>query len=238
MRRTLIYVGLMIIWMLCLTVGDGDADVIVSREEIHGTVTDYVHELLSDFDGEIEVAVRQFTDLKIAGTGAVDIVARPTTRRASARSIPVMLEIRRGPVVVRELLLSASVSYFDEVAVAAKTIQRGDPLEPGNLVMESREVTTRLGKYVGDFSDLDGHRAKTRIVMGRQIDRRLIELTPAVERKDRIQIQVNVRGIRASISGLAMESGVVGDQIVVQNSSSKEKMVAEIVRPGVVEVAY
>ncbi len=70
MRRTLIYVGLMIIWMLCLTVGDSDADVIVSREEIHGTVTDYVHELLSDFDGEIEVAVRQFTDLKIAGTCA------------------------------------------------------------------------------------------------------------------------------------------------------------------------
>jgi flagella basal body P-ring formation protein FlgA len=85
---------------------------------------------------------------------------------------------------------------------------------------------------------LSGHRAKTRIVIGRQIDRRLVELMPAVERKDRVQIQVNVRGVRASISGRAMESGVVGDHIVVQNTASQEKMIAEIVAPGVVEVYY
>ena len=238
MRSTLLYFGLMIIWMLCLMIGDGEADVIVSKEEIHGVVTDYVHELLSDFNGDIEVAVRQYTHLKIEGNGAVEVVARPTSRRASPRSIPVMLEVRRGPVVVHELLLSASVKYFDEVAVASTTIQRGDPMEPGNMVMESQEVTTRLGKYVGDFSELRGHRAKTRIVMGRQIDRRLVELTPAVERKDRVQIQVNVGGVRASISGMAMESGVVGDQIVVQNQASKQKMIAQIVRPGVVVVEY
>jgi|GEM_PF-1719118 flagella basal body P-ring formation protein FlgA len=238
MRKTMLYFGLMVLWMLCLVVADGEATVVVSREEIHNTVTEYVHDLLSDFGGEIEVSVRQFTDLKVEGTGAVDIVAKPTTRRASARSIPVMLEIRRGPVVIQDLLLSASVKYYDEVAVAAKTIQRGDPLELTTVVMESREVTTRLGRYIADPAELSGHRAKTRIVIGRQIDRRLVELMPAVERKDRVQIQVNVRGVRASISGRAMESGVVGDHIVVQNTASQEKMIAEIVAPGVVEVYY
>jgi flagella basal body P-ring formation protein FlgA len=148
-----------------------------------------------------------------------------------------VLEILRGPVVVREYLLSAGVRYFDQMLVAVRPIQRGEPVAEG-VGLERREVTTRLGRYMTDLSELEGMRAKTRIGAGRPIDMRNVEPIPAVERKDRVSIRVNVGTIRASIEGVATESGVIGDRIVVQNVSSREKLLAEIVAPGVVQVIF
>jgi flagella basal body P-ring formation protein FlgA len=42
----------------------------------------------------------------------------------------------------------------------------------------------------------------------------------------------------SSANGVASQSGVVGDKIVVQNSSSREKLLAEVIEPGRVRVAF
>ncbi len=237
MRRALIYVVLMILWMFCLMLTDGEAEVVVSKEEIHAVVTEYVGEVLSDFEGEIEVSVRRQGDLKLKGTGAVALHVRPSQGRSSARSFPVTLEVRRGPVVIREYLMSANVRYFDQVVVASRPILRGEPVLEAVRV-ERREVTTRLGRYVREASELEGMRARTRIGTGRPIDTRYVERIPAVERKDRVRIQANVGGIRAVTVGVAKESGAIGDRIVVENIDSREKLLVEVLAPGVVQVVF
>lgn len=237
MRRPICYTLLTILWTLCLTVNTG-ADVVVPEAEIHTAVRDYVRGLLSAFEGEVAVEVRRQGDLRVEGTGAVRVRVRPSQTRSSARMVPVTLEVCRGPVVIREYLLAADVSYFDEVVVAARPIQRHEPIDEGAVAMERREVTTILGRYVGDVAELEGMRAKMRIGFGRPIDRRYVERTPMVERGDRVRIQVVIGGVRASTDGVAGESGAMGERILVQNPSSREKLVAEVIAPGVVQVGF
>ena len=238
MRRTAIFAGFIILWGLCLRPTAAQADVVVPEAKVHAVVADYVRGLLSNFEGEVEVTVRYRGDLRVEGTGAVHLRARSAQTRGSARTVPVTLEVFRGPVVVREYLLSARVRYFDQVVVAAHPIHRRQPITAGSVTVERREVTTILGRYLRDVSELEGMRARMRIGFGRPIDPRYVERTPVVERGDRVRIQVEVGGVTGSAEGLATESGAVGDRIGIQNLSSREKLTAQVVAAGLVRVFF
>ena len=235
MRAIRIYT---VVGVLLLATGNVQADVAVPKAEVQTAVSDYVLSLLTDFEGEVEVSVRRQGDLLVEGTGAVQLRARPSGDRSSARRIPVMLEVHRGPALLREYLLSAEVRYFDRVVVAARSIRRGEPITEEAVRVERREVTTMLGRYSTDLSELEGMRAKMRIGFGRPIGVRYVERIPAVERGDRVRIRADVGRITASTAGLAAGSGAIGDRIVVQNLSSREKLLAEVVAPGVVRVIF
>ena len=238
MRKMLIYTGLMVLWVLCLTLTEGGADVVVAEEEIHTAVTDYVRGALSEFGGEVEVSVRRRGDLTVEGTGAVGLRVRPSRGRSSARQVPVVLEVHRGEKVVGEYLMVADVRYFDRVIVASRPIMRGEPITDGAVAAERREVTTILGRYVTDLSKLEGMRAKMRIGFGRPVGKRYLERIPAVERGDMVRIRADVGTVTASTVGVANASGAVGERILVRNLSSRQKILAEVVAPGVVRVVF
>ena len=223
---------------VCLVVQTTAADVVVPEADIHGVAVDYVDGLLSEFPGRAEVTARWRRDLTVKGTGAVSLQVRPDSRRSNARCIPVILEVCRGPVVLRELFVTTDVRYFDQVAVAAQPIDRGEALSHESVSMEEREVTTMLGRYVRDRAELAGKRAKMRIAFGRPIDIRYLERIPVVNRGDQVHIRVQIGTVTVAALGLSTESGSVGDRIVVQNVDSREKLVAEVVAPGVVQVAF
>lgn len=238
MRRTIGYTLLMILWGGLLTVGEGIADVTISEQEVHTAVEEYVSGMLAGFTGDIEVGVRRRGPISIRGTGQVSLDVVPSSRRSNGRRIPVLLEVSRGPVVVETFPIVANVKYFDQVLVASRPIQRGEHLTSEALSIERRPVTTILGRYVTDPAGLEGKRAKMRIPFGRHIDPRFVEQIPDISRGDRVLIEVRVGGIRASADGVASQNGVIGDKIVVQNSSSREKLLAEVVESGRVRVAF
>ena len=237
-RRGLLYLCLLILWILCLVVAEGEADVVISEGEIQDVVTDYVQAMMSDFPGQIEVAVRRKGDLVVPGTGSVELQVRPAEGRTRLRSVPAVLEIHRGPVCVERHLLSADVRYFDHVAVADREIGRGETLQAGALRLEQREVTTRLGRYVRSLEGAEKMRTRSRIRAGRPVDERLLEPVPAVERRDQVRIEARVGAVIALALGVATESGTVGDRIVVQNIDSREKLLTEIVAPGLVRAVF
>ena len=238
MRRTIGYMLLMFLFVGLIIVGEGIADVTVSEKDVHTTVKDYVTDMLADFEGDIEVDVRRRGPIAISGIGQVELNVVPSSRRSNGRMIPVLLEVTRGPVVVETFPIVANVKYYDHVLVASRPIQRGEQLASEAFSIERRPVTTILGRYVNSLAELEGKRAKMRIPFGRHIDPRFIEQIPDVSRGDRVLIEVQVGGIRASADGIASQNGIVGEKIVVQNSSSREKLLAEVVEPGRVCVAF
>ena len=238
MRRTIGYTLLMILWGGLLTIGEGIADVTISEQDVHTAVQEYVADLLTNFSGDVEVTVRRRGPIAISGAGKVTLKVVPSGRRTNGRMIPVVLQVRRGTVIVESIRIVANVASYDHVLVASRPIQRGETLESEAFSIEHRPVTTILGRYVYDPAQLDGKRAKMRIPFGRHIDPRFVETIPDISRGDRVMIEVNVGGIHASADGVASQSGVVGDKIVVHNSSSREKLLAEVIEPGRVRVAF
>jgi len=238
MRRQIGYTILMVLWGMLLTVGDSSADVTISENEVQTAVEAYVSDMLADFGGDIEVTVRRSGPIVVDGTGGVSLNVSPSPRRSNGRMIPVVLALSRGPVVVEKVNLVANVKYYDDVLVASRPIQRGEPLASKAFSIERRPVTTILGRYVNNPAVLEGQRAKMRIPFGRHIDPRFVEPIPDISRGDRVLIEVRVGGIRASADGVASQNGVIGQKIVVQNTSSREKLLAEVVEPGRVRVVF
>jgi flagellar basal body P-ring formation protein FlgA len=238
MRRTIGYTLLMMLWGVLLTVGEGIADVTVSEQDVQEAVEAYVSDLLADFEGDIDVDVRRRRPISISGTGRVSLEVVPSSRRSNGRMIPVLLEVSRGQVIVKAIPVVANVKYYDDVLVASRPIQRGESLAAEAFSIERRPVTTILGRYINNPTALDGKRAKMRIPFGRHIDPRFVEAIPDISRGDRVLIEVQVGGIQASADGVASQNGVIGDKIVVQNTSSREKLLALVVEPGRVRVAF
>jgi len=238
MQRKVGYTLLMILWATLLTVGESFADVTVPEKDVREAVQAYVTEMLADFEGDVEVDVRRRGPIPVDGKGRVSLKVVPSSRRSNGRMIPVVLEIHRGPVIVESIPVVANVKYFDDVLVASRPIQRGEHLDAEAFSIERRPVTTILGRYVNNPTALEGKRAKMRIPFGRHIDPRFVETIPDISRGDRVMIEVRIGGIRASADGVASQNGVVGDKIVVQNTSSREKLLAEVVEPGRVLVAF
>jgi len=236
--RVLFYIGLMIVWVLCLMVGEGRADVVVSESEIHAAVTEFVQNRLADFAGDVEVTVRRRGALQVDGVGAVKLRVRQDRMRSQARSIPLVLEILRGPGLVREYQLVADVRYYDDVVVAARSIARGESLGAEAVLIERRDVTMILGKYFSSVKELDGKQAKMRIGFGRPLNAHYVEARPLVERGDMVRIEAKIGGIVAVTTGLARDKGAQGDHIVVMNTNSREKLLAEVVGPGKVRVLF
>ena len=140
--------------------------------------------------------------------------------------------------MVRDYLLSAEVRYFDDVVVASRQIERDEPLVQDALSVETQEITGRLGRYFRSVSDLKGMRTRTRVMAGRQVDPRMVEQIPAVERRDQVHIRAEIGRVAVSTLGEARESGAIGDRILVENLSSGEKVLAEVMGPGVVRVLF
>ena len=238
MGSRIVSAGLTFLWLLFAAAGASRAEVVVSEKKIHDAVTAYVQEQVAGFDGEAEVSVRWQGDLVVDGVGSVDLQVRADGARNSARVYPVVLEIHRGPAMIRQQLMSADVRYFQQVLVATRPIRRGDRLTPGSVTKERREVTTQMGRYATDLSKLAGMQAKATIGMGQPVDLRYLQRIPVVERRDRVRIEVHVGAITASTAGIAKEPGAVGDRILVQNLSSRQDLLAEVVGPGVVRAVF
>jgi flagella basal body P-ring formation protein FlgA len=236
--KFLFYIGLMILWVFCLMVGEGRAGVVVSEAEVHAAVTEFVQDRLADISGEIEVTVRRRGDLAVEGVGAVALRVRQDRMRSQARSIPLVLEVMRGPAMVREYRLVADVRYFDDVVVAARSIMRGERVGEEAVIIERRDVTMILGKYFSTIEQLEGMQAKMRIGFGRPLNSFYLERRPLVERGDMVRIEAKVGGIVAVTMGLAKDKGAQGDNIVVMNTTSREKLLAEVIGPGKVRVLF
>jgi len=182
--------------------------------------------------------VRRRGDLHLAGVGAVQLRVRPDRMSSNARSLPVVLEILRGPAVVGTHHIVADMQYFDDVVVAARSIDRGESLSEDAVVVERREVTMMLGKYFSSLAQTNGMRARMRIGLGRPLSGHFVEAIPLVERGDMVRIRASIGGIVATTTGIARDSGAKGDRIVVQNATSREMLQAEVVGPGTVQVVF
>ena len=237
-HQVLLYVGMLILWMLILTVVPADAEVLVSEREIHDAVEAFALEQVSGFAGDLEVSVRWRGDLRIPGVGAVRTEIQRSTARGNARLIPVTVQVFRGPAVVKEVPVTAEVRYFDDVLVAARRISRGESFEGDAMEIERRDVTRLLGKYVSDPSALDGMRSRMQIGFGRPILDRYAEPVPVVSRGDRVRIRVHVGSVTATTTGVAKGAGAVGESIVVMISENRQKLLVRVAAPGVVDLVY
>ena len=187
--------------------------------------------------GQIEIRLRQagihpnFVLLVPPAKGFVKVMTRTQT-------------VSSGMIV--EAVKAAVLERLSDDLIVGVEVRDAVPLAVpwGELELKANDVPADIGSYrVGVDINIDGHRYRTvqtrvelkdaqsptAVVMPQQSTEPLL-----VRRGERIIIEARHGGITVKVQGTALEAGRLGDFIRVENTESREEILARIVDKGIV----
>jgi flagella basal body P-ring formation protein FlgA len=122
------------------------------------------------------------------------------------------------------------------VPVAVRPLSRGTVLRAADL--ELRPASSRRGadSTPPKVEDLVGQELLRPLPAGQPIPREFIQSQRLVHRNDKVQVKAVAAGVVVSITGKALEEGGMGDNILVEDIATKEKLVTRVTGFQVAEV--
>lgn len=133
--------------------------------------------------------------------------------------------------------VSCKATVKASVAVAARTVQRGEAIHAADMLVREHDITTYRYDPVTDPGTIVGQRAIRTISPGTILHRGMIEIPPAVVKGDIVAIMVSSGRLRLSVSARARGNGRIGDRIWVENLASHKLVRAVVTARGVVNIA-
>ncbi len=129
------------------------------------------------------------------------------------------------------------VKTYITIAVANRPLSRHTPINATDITFEKRETSRLSSSYFESADNLVGRSPKRSLTKGSVISPRDLAIKKVINKGSRISIVAETGGITVRMPGLALSDAGKGDQIQVQNLSSKRKFQATVIAPGIVKVA-
>ena len=147
----------------------------------------------------------------------------------------------RGEILVdgqveKTFYTKASISTYEQVAVATSSIRRGDPLSSANVRLENRELSALKGASFFSLDDVIGYVAKTTIMQGQVITPRKVAPPVLIRRNQLIPVVTTVGALTIRGQARALTQAAAGDVVKAMNLRSKEEFVGILRGDGVLVV--
>lgn len=212
----------------------GATEQTMSTDEIRQAVSsDFEHQVShqaqrngwQDYQLNYEVRVPSSADhlplcpepLIISGRDHQTIPAGNLKRAVSCESLDVSWRINTA--------IKAALNL--EVVVADSLIQRDEKLTPNKLRTERRTLT-RPQDFFSSLDRAAGKQAARRIRSGQLINPNSVSAPDFVKKGNQVMIIASKNGFTATTKGIALEDGVKGQQIDIQNSASGKSIKAVV----------
>lgn len=201
----------------------GDSELVSTLEEVvvaTAPLAGYARRLTK---GHIEVRLRQAgispRELEFAGASNIQIV----------REVEKVEPVEEKPELAADssLLDTESPQVAQVAVVTTRNVARGEVLGESDLNLMELE-RRRVAGDPGEISDYVGLQAVRNLSEGSVVTSNAVAAPIVVQRGDRIQIIARVGAIEVRSAGVARESGALGDIILVENTTSRKRLSAQI----------
>lgn len=135
-----------------------------------------------------------------------------------------------------QLRVGAQVVEMVEVAVAARSLARGDEIRSEDLVVERRARDLVPADAVFDGASLEGRVARRPLGAGTLLRPADLVRPELVARGDIVTVVYEMPGVSLTLRAKASEGGARGDTVGIVNPQSKKALQAVVVGPGRVSV--
>ena len=124
----------------------------------------------------------------------------------------------------KEFIVSVRTLAYKDVLCARTMLDREALLSNANVVAKRMEVSANID-YVLTEDMLKNRQIITKkwFREGEILDKRFVRVKPDVERNAQVQLYIKSNGVMVSITGTAMDEGMVGDYINITNKSYNKK---------------
>lgn len=125
-----------------------------------------------------------------------------------------------------------------DAAVSATVLRRGHTITEKDIDVERVEINRSYLQIFPNKDSLVGKRVRRTIHPNDIIDPRFIDKAYLVQENQPVIIEVNQLGIEASMSGIAMEDGALGETVTVKNKNSGKAVPGTVVDKNKVLVNF
>jgi len=174
------------------------------------------------------------TGLRVTGRRTLPLgtlALTPDTKRVRIRKnrieLPVAVSV--SGTSMGRLTLSGEAHIMKDVVVAAVSIPRGETLSADQLTLASRPVPPSGDGILTDPALAVGRTATRPIASGTELTSRLVKAPPLVKRGDGVRISYTQSGLVITATGIARETGGLGDYIKVKNSRSGKNITCRVI---------
>lgn len=132
--------------------------------------------------------------------------------------------------------ISATFEEWGETPIAKRVIGRGSVIGIDDVAMARMNLNALPGDAARDIQSVVGLETKNDIGFGEVLRRNKLLIPPVVSVGSRVVLKYRTPLFEASALGLALDSGITGQEIRVRNSSSQKVVFGTVIEPGVVAV--
>ncbi len=137
-----------------------------------------------------------------------------------------------------KVTVPVQVNYTVPIAVATKNLQRDHVITTEDFTMTEQSVSTLHRPYLHYAPQLTDRRLERQVRQGQKIAADRLMPDYVVRRGENVVITAIVDGFEASMPGIAQQSGYLGENIVVRNTTSGKRITAEISANGEVKTRF
>ena len=122
------------------------------------------------------------------------------------------------------------------VPVASIPIKRGEMITAEAIEMKKVNGTGVSKDVLENIGDIVGHAVTRDIGQGEVFRQNVVVIPPVIKAGSRVSLVFRQGGLEATATGTATENGIVGQEIKVQNETSKKIVVGKVIEAGIVSV--
>ncbi len=191
------------------------------REEITKEIVNQ-NKKYTDAELKVIIASMPFKTMTVSD-GKLKFVVTSNFDKFVPRDIKKVFIYSNG-VLEKEFIVSVRTLAYKNVLCARTQLDREALLSSANVISKKMEVSSNID-YILTESMLKNKNIITKkwFREGEIIDKRFVKIKPDVERNAEVQAYFKSNGLVITINGIAMNEGMVGDYIDIQNTTYKKK---------------
>lgn len=133
------------------------------------------------------------------------------------------------------ILVPAQAKVFRQVAVAARTLQRGQQINETDLNYQSLDMSQYRQGFAVNKEEIVGKEVRYNINKGDAFRSSALDSPLAIKRGDEVSIEAQSGSIKVLTNGTAVSDGRIGQQIRIKNNHSERIVNARVVSSGKVQ---
>jgi len=197
-------------------------------------VKDAIQGTLSKSGRSLTVTEVDYKEPVKVAPGLANIDAKMTSRNKGKMTFGITVRVEGEALT--SFNVAATVSDWADVPVASRPLKRGEVIQSSDLQM-ARVNLEVLGNDVEIREDLLlGKELKNAVSAGDTFKYFSVKVPPVVLASSKVSVVYESGALKAIATGVALEAGIAGQVIKVQNDASKKVIMARVVEPGLVKV--
>ena len=211
---------------------------VVREAEVRKVIETFLAQRAAPLNAQVSVKKIGYSgDLKLpAGEIGYEVVA--PERWEGYGNASLALVVRVDGEVKKNVTVLVEVEALAEMVVATRTLERGEVVTRSDLALARRDLAHVQGRFLQNVDEAVGLMVKSTTRANSPVRGDYLEKVPVVKSGQMVTIVAENEVVRITASGRAKGAGAVGDQIIVQNSSSQKDVAARVLDANTVRVDF